>query len=90
MRQFLVLTLAAGLLLGACAPASPASAPPAEPGEPVAQPTAAPTDASPADAAPGDPVAATPTARAGLEATDPTSVALGAGRPVLLEFFAFW
>jgi hypothetical protein len=28
--------------------------------------------------------------RTGLEATDPMTVALGTGKPVLLEFFAFW
>ena len=31
-----------------------------------------------------------PTARRGLEATDPTTVRLDAGRPTLVEFFAFW
>jgi len=33
---------------------------------------------------------ATPTARPGLEATDPDSVDLASGKPTLLEFFAFW
>jgi hypothetical protein len=31
-----------------------------------------------------------PTARRGLEATDPTTVSLDGGRPTLVEFFAFW
>jgi hypothetical protein len=38
------------------------------------------------DAAPGP----TPTARPGLEATDPTGVSLVSGDPTLVEFFAFW
>jgi hypothetical protein len=33
---------------------------------------------------------ATPTARPGLEATDPETVDLASGKPTLLEFFAFW
>lgn len=33
---------------------------------------------------------ATPTARPGLEATDPETVNLTSGKPTLLEFFAFW
>jgi hypothetical protein len=32
----------------------------------------------------------TPTARAGLQATDPTKVDLASGQPTLVEFFAFW
>jgi len=32
----------------------------------------------------------TPTVRAGLHATDPKGVVLAAGRPTLVEFFAFW
>jgi hypothetical protein len=36
------------------------------------------------------PPSATPTARPNLEATDPTTVTLGAGKPTLIEFFAFW
>ena len=36
------------------------------------------------------PQAPTPTVRAGLHATDPNGVVLAAGRPTLVEFFAFW
>jgi hypothetical protein len=39
---------------------------------------------------PPSPPSATPTARPNLEATDPTTVILGAGKPTLIEFFAFW
>jgi hypothetical protein len=52
-------------------------------GTPEQAPTQAPADA-PAALEP------TPTARAALEATDPTTVNLAAGKPTLLEFFAFW
>ena len=31
-----------------------------------------------------------PTAREGLEATDPSTVVLASGKPTLVEFFAFW
>jgi hypothetical protein len=70
-------------------------APQATPAE-VAAPAATPTSLSPVQtAAPVEtpvetPAAAMPTARAGLEATDPTSVNLASGKPALVEFFAFW
>jgi len=90
VNRFLILVLAVALLLGACAPAAvPTAAPEAAPPEPLPQPTA-PEAAAPAESAAPESSSATPTARAGLEATDPTTVALGAGKPVLLEFFAFW
>lgn len=31
-----------------------------------------------------------PVPRAGLAATDPNSVQIGSGEPLLIEFFAFW
>jgi hypothetical protein len=31
-----------------------------------------------------------PTPKSGLEATDPTTVSLASGEPMLVEFFAFW
>ena len=31
-----------------------------------------------------------PTPREGLEATDPSTVVLGSGKPTFVEFFAFW
>jgi len=90
VNQFLILVLAAVMLLSACAPAAVATtAPEAAPAEPLLQPTA-PEAAAPSEPAAPVPSAATPTARAGLEATDPTTVALGTGKPVLLEFFALW
>lgn len=54
-------------------------------------PAAAPTDA-PA-IVPTEALAAAPTkkpVKTELEATDPTTVNLAAGRPQLVEFFAFW
>jgi hypothetical protein len=45
-------------------------------------PTPVPTESSPTDAI--------PTARLELSATDPSTVILALGKPVLLEFFAFW
>jgi hypothetical protein len=64
------------LVLAACA--APAS-------ETAAPPTSASTLAV-ADAA----AAATKTPRLHLEATDPATVSLAAGKPQLVEFFAFW
>jgi hypothetical protein len=34
--------------------------------------------------------AAPPPPKTGLEATNPSTVVLGAGKPQLIEFFAFW
>lgn len=47
-----------------------------------AAPTPVPTESSPANAI--------PTPRPELSATDPSTVILASGKPVLLEFFAFW
>ena len=91
------------LALAACkatAPSPPAEAPVAvEASETPAQPAAAPSDTpqpaqedTPAAPPTNTPLAAqaTPTLRPELEATDPTTVNLAAGKPTLLEFFAFW
>jgi hypothetical protein len=64
------------------------------PAEPVSGPdaTAPGQAASPASATPAvesEPSQA-PTVRPALAASDPTRVTLGAGRPALVEFFAFW
>ncbi len=95
MTRYATLKLvgAIAVLLAACAPAT-ATQPidlataPAEPLAPttVAQATPAPTGEAPGSGGNG----ATPTARGGLEATDPASVVIGKGKPVFLEFFAFW
>ena len=84
MKSFLVIySLAAALvLLVACSP-QVATQIPMQPATPA--PAAELTAVEPKVAS-----AATPTARRGLEATDPTTVSLGAGRPALVEFFAFW
>jgi len=88
-----ITALALGVWLSACspsrAPALPAPSPTQVDSAALAEePTAAPTEAS----SPTQelPAVVTPTARAGLEATDPTTVDLAAGTPTLLEFFAFW
>jgi hypothetical protein len=84
----LVLAMPGAALLGACGHASAGSPAPTDEalvgtprvldwGTPVA------TAASPL-------YHSSPTARRGLEATDPTTVSLDGGRPTLVEFFAFW
>lgn len=98
-RRTSLLILAALVLVG-CSPgvASPLPSDQVEP-SPADTATPAPT-VLPTEAAP-DPIATplgstsappepTPTARRGLQATDPGSVVLAAGRPQLVEFFAFW
>ena len=85
--------IALALTLVACgSSAQPADLPtPAPPTEAnaAAVPTAAPAADSPAEPE----IASIPTEapiRQELAATDPTGVVLGAGRPTLVEFFAFW
>ena len=88
--------IALALALVACGP----SAQPVDPPIPaaVAPPTeadaAAPPTAIPAPASPAEPgivsIPTEPPIRQELAATDPTGVVLGAGRPTLVEFFAFW
>lgn len=63
-----------------------APVPSGEPGEQAAEPTLT----SIPDAAQGSNQEAKPTARAGLQATDPETVSLGSGDIQLVEFFAFW
>ncbi|OGO11528.1 MAG: hypothetical protein A2Y93_09435 [Chloroflexi bacterium RBG_13_68_17] len=88
-----ITALALGVWLSACsppqAPALPAPSPTQVDSAALAEaPTAAPPEASSPTLE--LPAIAAPTARAGLEATDPTTVDLAAGTPTLLEFFAFW
>lgn len=72
-----------GLLLAACAPAAaPASAPPAT----APQLTEVSAGQSPPPAA----EATRPPVRDDFVATDPATVELAAGRPQLVEFFAFY
>jgi len=68
--------------------ALPTPAPPTE-ANAAALPTATPVAVSPAEPAIVSIPAAAPI-RQELAATDPTGVVLGAGRPTLVEFFAFW
>jgi hypothetical protein len=52
--------------------------------------TLSPVPADPASAAPSPEPAIQPTPRLDLHATDPSEVTLAAGKPQLVEFFAFW
>jgi hypothetical protein len=84
---------AALILLSACGIKAAERTPaPPEPSAALPQVTVpAATALSPAPSATGQAQdMATPTARAGLEATDPTGVNLASGKPTLVEFFAFW
>lgn len=85
LRKIFWITLAASAILAACGGsavvAAPTDAPIADsPAPALESPTAAP-------AAPSEPTA---NIKAGLVATDPTTVTLAAGKPQLVEFFAFW
>jgi hypothetical protein len=58
------------------------------------QPSANPADtespAAPEQAGEGKPDSAKATPRKGLQATNPITVELAAGKPTLVEFFAYW
>lgn len=100
----MLIGLAALLALGGCASPEPTSAPqaptatsaPQQATEPqtVTEPEVASSSSSTAampEVAPSPTPQVVVTPRGDeLEATDPTTVSLGAGQPVLLEFFAFW
>lgn len=90
-------------LLAACAPTvvaptavAPTAAPalPTKSNAPVAAPTSAPAAVEPTvEVKPTETAEAAPTphaVKAELEATDPSTVQLAAGKPQLVEFFAFW
>lgn len=85
----ILLTLVAAGVVAGC---GAAQATPTEVAVPAAtQVTSPPAQTAEPSALPAEPAAAaTPTARAGLEATDPTGVTLATGKPALVEFFAFW
>ncbi len=89
MRLLLPLTLALMWMLSACAPAAlpppPTELPPSPTSAPPTLAVVAPTEAQTSP----EP-AAVPTSRGeALHASDPSQVVLGAGQPVLLEFFRF-
>jgi hypothetical protein len=102
--MFSLITAAALVLLSGCLPGAqvnrtpetgvaatqlPAVEPTEEPAAP-AEGTSAPTlTAVPEKTSAGD-QAARPTARVGLQGTDPETVKLGSGDIQLVEFFAFW
>jgi len=78
MRRLFYLTLAAALIVSACATAPTATAPPASAPTQVVEsaPTVAPTSA--------------PVIKTEFTPTDPTTVNLALGKPQFVEFFAFW
>ena len=83
-----MLWILGAMLLAACGQASAGALAPTE--EPTAEPPLD-ADRGATAATPPQPLGLpSPTARRGLEATDPTTVRLDAGRPTLVEFFAFW
>jgi hypothetical protein len=53
-------------------------------------PMVSPVPEEPASAVPSPLPAVQPTPRLDLHATDPSGVTLAAGKPQLIEFFAFW
>jgi hypothetical protein len=93
------------LILAACAPAATPTAPPAIPVTPAeqaapAEPASGAVNASPTQAAAPLPSGSTaepptvlptqPVISNEFTPSDPSQVALAAGRPQLVEFFAFW
>ncbi|MBP7689309.1 MAG: hypothetical protein KA765_15440 [Thermoflexales bacterium] len=87
-----------GLILAACAPAASKPAAPPASAPTVGAPTNAPAVAQPAtEVVPAEAASAAPTVvptrkpvKSELEATDPGTVQLAAGKPQFVEFFAFW
>jgi hypothetical protein len=69
-----------------------APATPSEEGEIVGSivPTFSPAPDEPASSTPSPEPPIQPTPRLDLHATDPSGVTLAAGKPQLIEFFAFW
>jgi hypothetical protein len=73
------------VLLAACQTSTPAADPAVVPVDaPSTTPTPAPMMDQQADVPTLTPV------KSALEATDPATVQLGSGEPLLVEFFAFW
>lgn len=94
MKNTLGVIILAGMILSACAPAVDITTAPAATPPPAATAAPSPVDSAgalptpaPATAAPA--LVVTPRGDA-LEATDPRTVVIGAGQPMLVEFFAFW
>ncbi|MCK4741572.1 MAG: hypothetical protein KAS80_04760 [Anaerolineales bacterium] len=102
--NFIVLgtVVLAGLLLAACTSSSQqvdrdpyVDTPPlqqeVEEGTPVGNMEISEGEAAPTSVPPGSaPADVKPTPRLELSATEPSTVNLASGKPVLLEFFAFW
>jgi hypothetical protein len=81
------------LAMGGCSPATQMAPTPTESVEPVQEATATivPSETPVEEAAPAQiPTEPKAAPRAGLAATDPNSVQIGSGDPLLIEFFAFW
>lgn len=81
------------LTMVGCSPATQMAPTPTESMEPVQEATATivPSETPVEEAAPAQvPTEPNAAPRAGLTATDPNSVQIGSGEPLLIEFFAFW
>ncbi len=94
-KHILMILIVVALALSACAPAAPAVQA-AETESPVlglTQDSPAvvnpPATEAPVDAAPSSVLAVATSRGDKLHATDPASVRIGAGKPVLIEFFRF-
>ena len=95
MQRLMLLLMIASWLLAACAPAAMPQTEQLKAPEQAAATAAKPTAAQPTSQAAPTAIAATaaPTkkpVKTELEATDPATVQLAAGKPHLVEFFAFW
>jgi hypothetical protein len=87
LHKLIIITLLFVFLLSACSTNAPATGPEA----PVGVTPENQVPASSGESGEAAPTATTkPAPRTELEATDPTMVTLSAGKPQLVEFFAFW
>ena len=90
-RQFILVVLVLALVLSGCTAISGDESPAAGAGEEVAQATEAPEPTSTPEPEPTEVAIGPPPAfREELQATDPATVVLGAGKPQVVELFAFW
>jgi hypothetical protein len=92
ISRFLPFVLLVLVVVG-CSPARQIAPTPTESMDPVqtATATSVPSETPAEQAEPAQvPTEPKPVPRAGLAATDPNSVQIGSGEPLLIEFFAFW
>jgi multidrug efflux pump subunit AcrA (membrane-fusion protein) len=89
-RQGTWIAIVGLIVLTACSPGAPAATQAQESGEPAAA-GGVPVQENAAPTLPETPAAPTLVpVKSGLEATDPATVELASGGPLLVEFFAFW